>query len=116
MAVPLEVPGLIGRKRDGGVLTAEEISAFVAGYLACKTDVRAGRFGIVAILGKPRRATFPGQCAESSERTCLAARQQEHGQQRQHEACQSAAFAGRMFALQFLNAHHCESIRSVLIR
>ncbi len=34
MATPLEVPVLIGRKRDGGTLTADEITALVRGYLA----------------------------------------------------------------------------------
>lgn len=34
MGVPLEVPVLIGRKRDGGSLGAEEIAALVAGHLA----------------------------------------------------------------------------------
>ena len=33
MGVPLEVPVLIGRKRDGGALTAEEVTALVAAYL-----------------------------------------------------------------------------------
>lgn len=33
MTPPLEVPVLIGRKRDGGSLSAEEITTFVSGYL-----------------------------------------------------------------------------------